>query len=119
MPDEIHIDEKNKIIEVISRGIITPKDIEHTKNELLKICNRKGINKVFSDTTRIVSVPNVMDIYGIVKDYPRNFIIAFLIKEPSEVNRQVTFAETVGNNRGFRIKTFTNKKDAKQWLMEI
>ena len=116
MPDEISINERGNIIEVISSGVLTRQDMKGTKPRFQKILAEKPINRIFIDTTRLKSVPSIVEIYEIITSLPVGFKIAILIAPSSPIIREVTFAETVGRNRGTTIKVCLDRDEAWQWL---
>ena len=119
MPDEIRINEKNNFIEVISRDTLTYEDMENTKRQIAKLHSQKGLDKIFIDTTKLISVATTTDIFRAMENCPPNIKIAILILESRKISEEIVFGETVASTRGILIRTFTDKKKAKEWLMTI
>jgi hypothetical protein len=116
MPDEICVNESNNIIEIVYAGILTRKDIESTRTKFQEILAEKSIDSIFVDITRLESTPSIFDIFEIISSIPAGLKIAMLITPSSPIIREVTFAETVGRNRGTTIKICLDRNEARQWL---
>ena len=116
MPDEICVNERDNIIEVVYAGILTRQDIESTRTKFQGILAEKSIDSIFVDMTRLESAPSIFDIFEIISSIPAGLKIAMLITPSSPIIREVTFAETVGRNRGTTIKICLDQNEARQWL---
>jgi hypothetical protein len=116
MPDEMCVNERCNIIEVVYSGVLTRQDMESTKTKSQQMLAEKWIDRVFIDMTRLESAPSIIDIFEIIASLPPGFKIAVLITPSSPIMREVNFAETVGLNRGTIIKVCLDKNEARQWL---
>lgn len=119
MPDEIRVNESDKIIEVFTSGVLTRKDMENTKEKFIQINAEKSINRVLIDTTRLEYAPSTFDIFEALATQPMGFKIAILFTPLSAITDDIYFAETVGSNRGVIIKAFSDESEARQWLGEL
>ena len=116
MPDEICVNERDNIIEVVFSGVLTRQDMESTKTMIQQILDEKAINTILIDTTGLETAPSIVDIYEIITSLPVGFKIAILIAPSSPIIDEVTFAETVGCNRGTAISVFLDQNEARRWL---
>ena len=116
MPDEIRVNENDSIIEVMSSGVLTRKDMENTKAKFLQINAEKAINKVFIDATRLEHCPDTLDIFEFFATQLLGFKIAILFTASSAITDDIFFAETVGSNRGVIVKAFSDENEARLWL---
>jgi hypothetical protein len=116
MTDEIHLNESEGIIEVVSSGTLTREDMENTKAKLERILAEKAVSRVLIDTSRLQSAPSVVDIFEVCTSYSRDFKIALLVKASSSITKDVAFAETIGVNRGQTVRVFWDQEEARRWL---
>ena len=116
MSDEIFVNERDKIIEVVSSGVLTRQDMERAKTIFQEIFSEKGIDRIFIDTTRLESAPSVFDIFEVFATLPIGFKLAILVTPSSPIINDVTFAGTVGSNRGTTVKICLDQNEARQWL---
>ena len=116
MSDEVRVNESEGIIEVVSSGVLTREDMESTKARLQRILDEKGISRVLIDTARLQSLPSTIDIIAVWSTYSRDLKIALLVTVSNPINKDIAFSETVGVNRGKRVKMFWDKEEARQWL---
>ena len=116
MSDEVRVNESEGIVEVVSSAVLTRQDMESTKDRLQRILEEKGIRRVLIDTARLRSLPHTMDIFEVCSTYSRDFKIALLVTASNPINKDLAFAETVGVNRGQRVKMFRDQEEARRWL---
>lgn len=114
--DEVYVNEKEGIIEVVSSGVITRQDMESTRDKLQRILGEKGISRVLIDTARLRSLPSTMDLFEVWETYSRDFKTALLVTASNPINKDIAFAETVGVNRGQIVKMFWDEEEARRWL---
>ena len=117
MPDEIRVNETEKIIEIVSSGSLTKQDMEKTKTMIQQIRAEKAFNRVLIDTTKVKSAPDSIDIFDAIATQARDFKIAIVVTPSNLMTEDMYFAETVGSNRGIIIKVFTDENEARQWLV--
>jgi hypothetical protein len=116
MSDELHVNESEGVVEVVPSGVLTRQDMEDTRARLQRILDEKGISRVLFDTARLQSVPGTMDIIAIWSTCSRDFKTALLVTASNPINKDIAFAETVGVNRGKRVKMFRDQEEARRWL---
>jgi hypothetical protein len=77
-----------------------------------------GCHKVLCDLTELEYTPETIDVFESAKFYTdiarSDTVVALLIK--SEQADPAVFWETVANNRGLNVKTFTDVSEAEVWL---
>jgi hypothetical protein len=116
MPDEIRVNEDRGIIEVHSYGMVSKEDIAESITKVRQILNVKQISKILVDTTKQETMPSTIDTFELFSTFSLEFKLALLIEQSQMTAEDITFAETVGVNRGVRVKIFHEKKQALQWL---
>jgi hypothetical protein len=116
MHDGIKVDERRGIIEVCSYAKSSKEDIARAINKAQQIFRDKGFNKILADTTKQDAMPNSFDIFDLFSSFPREFRTAMVLKKNQKTEKDLIFAETVGENRGVLIKIFYDRKPALQWL---
>jgi hypothetical protein len=116
MPEKIQVNEDLGIVELESSGKVTKQEMVESISQLREIFDKQGIYKVLVDATRQDKMPSTFDIYELFSTYPREIRLAVLIQLSQATADDITFGETVGVNRGVRMKTFCEKKQALKWL---
>lgn len=116
MSDEVHVNESEGIIEVVSSGVLTRQDMERTKFRLQRILDEKGVSRVLIDTARLQSLPSTFDLFEVCSTYSTHFKIALLVMASNPINNDLAFAQTVGLNRGQIVKMFWDQEEARRWL---
>ena len=116
MPDRIFVDEDIGIIVVESIGEISVDDINQSIAKIQEILNKKGISKVLVDASRQESLPSMIDSYDLFSTFPRDFMIAILVKEYQITEEELNFIETVAVNRAIRMQIFSERENALAWL---
>jgi hypothetical protein len=116
MPDKVHVNREQKLIQVQSYGVVTRDDIAESIASIREIFDSEGINKVLVDTTGQEKMPNTIDTFELFAAFPRAFRLALLIQQSQVTERDIAFAETVGFNRGVQVKIFHDKEPALRWL---
>ena len=116
MPDNIRVNEERGIIEVQSYGIVSKEDIVDSMIQARRIFDTKGFNRILVDTTKQEKMPTITDIFDLFSTFPREFRLAMLIQESQVTAEDISFTETVGVNRGVRVKIFHEKEQAMHWL---
>jgi hypothetical protein len=116
MSDEVRVNESEGIIEVVSSGVLTRQEMESTMATLQRILDEEGVSRVLIDTARLQSAPGTLDIFEFCSTSSRDFKIALLVTDSNGINKDIAFAETVGVNRGQRVKMFWDREEARRWL---
>lgn len=116
MPENIKVDDETGIIEVLSYGKVTKGDIAESIKHIYHIQEDKGFNKVFVDATGLETMPSISGIYELFSNLSREIRLAVLAHESQTTANDISFVETVGINRGVRVKIFKQKDKALQWL---
>jgi hypothetical protein len=116
MPDKIQVDEDRGIIEVESFGEVSKADIAQSISNVRQILIEKGINKILVDARKQETMPSTMGIFNLFSTFPREFRLALLAAQSQETEEDLSFAETVGMNRGVRLRIFYEKAQALRWL---
>jgi len=116
MPDTLKVDNEKEIIEIRSYGTLTKVDMEKSIEGLMELKRKHGIDKVLIDTTKLDSVPNTIEIFETMANFPHGFKVAIIIDKNKAIASDIRFGETVAMNRGKNIKVFSNNSSAINWL---
>lgn len=116
MPDKIKINEESGIVEIISFGAVSKRDIESSIAKTNQINEEIGINKVLVDTTEQDSMPNTFDIFSLFSQFPRDLRVALLANQDQPTSQEILFSETVAVNRGLTVRVFKSREEALSWL---
>jgi len=113
-------DETTRIVYVKTSGELNIKETEKIRKESYLIKEKYNANKFLLDHTEIKSGGlKIWDLYNLpqkysAEGYPRNSQLAVLVNE--SYKETFDFYETVSVNNGYKIKVFTNKNEAINWL---
>ena len=118
MPDKININEKLKFVTIFSYGKVTNDDISESIDTVAKLFHEGKINKVLVDTTKQVSVPDVVGFYDLSKKFPYGLKIALLTTKEQLSFEGLKFFETTSFNKGKDLKIFNLIEEAKNWLFD-
>ena len=116
MPDEYEIDEKKGIFEIRSYGILTKKNMEDSIEKALLAKKNIGIDKLIINTSELKSVPGTLDIFEVMANLSQQLKIALIVKKGQPTADEIQFGETVATNRGGKVKIFSSKECALEWL---
>ena len=118
MPDKIQVNEDLGIIEVESFGKVSKDDIAQSIANIREIFVEKNITRILVDTRKQETMPSTMDIFGLFSVFPREFKFALLVEQSQTTKESLSFAESVGVNRGVCMKIFDEKESALHWLIK-
>ena len=116
MPDAIRVNEDRGVIEVQSYGMVSEEDIAGSITQVRHLFHSKGMSKILVDTTQQKTMPSTIGIYELFSTFPPELRLALLTQKSQATAEDLLFAETVGMNRGVRVKIFHEKEAALQWL---
>ena len=117
MPDEIRIDEDQRIAYVRSYGDVTRADIDSSIAVILEAFTAGGVDKVLVDVTGQTSLPGSFNLYEIFSHFPRE-IRAALISSEQPTSKDIRFIETVASNRALTFQVFSDRENALSWLLQ-
>ena len=116
VPDKIQVNEDLGIIEVESFGKVSFDDISQSIANVRQIHVEKKLSKILVDTRKQEVMPDTMGIFDLFSTFPNEFTLALLVERSQATERDISFAETVGANRGVRVRMFYEIEPARQWL---
>ena len=116
MPDEVRLNRELDIIEVESFGVVTREDISGSIQQIQRIQEETGVNRLLVDTTRQKTLPDAIEIFEIFSVYPREIRTALLVDKSQATARDVEFVETVALNRGKHMQVHYDREKALRWL---
>lgn len=108
-------------IEIIHKGKLTREEVKDCKNKILNLVESNNSIFILCDLMLADFKASISDMYY----GPENFSkmkfskssrFAILLPGNHQSWREVKFLETVSINRGWRLKLFSNKETAIEWL---
>lgn len=114
MPEEVRFLEDKLYVHVHSYGVTTIDDWRRSLAAIESIYNENGTRKVIVDIRERQSDLNAMDLYDFGKELSSKFQYAIVAEKKSLKDQH--FLEIVGQNRGKRIKVFSDYDEAEAWL---
>ena len=118
MPQKINIKNDDGIIMVESSGRVSYGDFIETFNNVKKLVEKTGYNKLLDDATNEELILSTFEIFEFFSEYiPRNLKHAMLVDDRTKSKSSRMFGETVAKNRGFQVQLFENRTSAIDWLL--
>jgi len=119
---KVERDADHGFIHTIYSGIVTKDDITDSLTETLKILSGKGPQKFLSEWIDATSTLTTTEIYAIpdeweTSDINRGSVLALVIQNKPQSHQDAKFYENTCVNRGWRVRIFTNRNDAVEWLV--
>lgn len=122
MPWKASISASLQIIELSFTGIVSAAELSAAASESLNLVNSSKLPRVLTDCTKMASEGhNLFDIYDEVKNISANIAIhdikeAILIPEIPRAAEKAEFWETACFNHGLKVRLFSQRDAAMQWL---
>lgn len=122
MPVDITISETNDYILLNYSGNISNDDLLYSIKKAVELQSENEINSYLADCSNMISSHSILDIFskvqtmqnmGIRKDLKE----AIVLPLNTESADKVKFYETACLNRGYRVKIFSDKNEALNWLL--
>ena len=119
---KVELDAEHGFIHTIYSGIVTKNDIVDSLTEALKILSGKGPQKFLSEWIDAISTLTTTEIYAIpdeweTSDLNRGSVLALVIQNNPQSEQDAKFYENTCVNRGWRVRIFTKRNDAIEWLV--
>ncbi|ASC71265.1 hypothetical protein XM38_022170 [Halomicronema hongdechloris C2206] len=123
MPFTVTYNTELAIVETIFFGLVSADEAAREIVESHQLAVEKDCRLFFTDLSRAELQLSLVDVYGMPDTYEkmgweRRVRIAFIPPSGDEGRHLAEFYETVGVNRGWTVKIFSNKQQAVQWLIE-
>lgn len=115
----IEIDEKENLIYLTLKGLISLKAGIASRKELAQFVKKTGIKKVIVDQSegRVdVTISELFEFHSSHNEVLPNQIKIAIIVSKEEIADNMKFAENVAINRGIDIKVFTSVNEGIKWL---
>ncbi|MFO0957660.1 MAG: hypothetical protein U0800_09380 [Isosphaeraceae bacterium] len=117
MPEMLRVNERDRIIEVDSHGVVTGEENRRAVAELLELITQTGFHKVLADTRGQQVVPSLAHLYHFGASFPVGVKIALIVASGQPTAADVAFLDDVAYNRGTNIRLFPTREDALAWLL--
>jgi hypothetical protein len=120
MPWSARIIDPN-IVELVYADIVTPAELTAALLAAANLSRQHRTNLFFADCTDMVGGHSVTDLYFLISAYEsaglnyglKEALLLPMMQSPAE---EVKFYEIACHNRGYKVKIFTEKQDALNWL---
>ena len=122
MPWQISISTSLQIIELSFTGIVSADELSAAARESLHLVNSSKLPRVLTDCTKMAPEGHsLFDIYDEVKTISANISVrdireAILIPEIPRAVEKAAFWETACFNHGLKVRLFSQRDAAMQWL---
>jgi hypothetical protein len=120
---EVRYNFEKMIIESVLKDNVTLEDLTEEVERCATLCKEHNCAKMlsdFSNATLCVSLINAFDLPDIQekRGVERGSMIALLPPKSEKDRSLLRFYETVSFNRGWTTKSFQNREDALDWLLQ-
>jgi hypothetical protein len=117
VPEKVSIIEDRKIIKVDSFGVIKIEDLRNSMNEVTRIHQEQGLNKVFVDATRETAFPSAIPTFEFGSELAQSMVnLKIAVITSQKMKNIIRFLETVAQNRGAQLQIFDSEEEAFAWL---
>jgi len=123
MPYEITVDEPHASVEIRFHGETRHSEHIAARDELLKICRDRGIERILVDAREIEirGEPSMMEIFDfgaswVEKKQGTRVLLAGVFPRDARTRGELIFGDTVALNRGFYTRGFQDIEEARRWL---
>ena len=118
---KVEIDTDTGFIHTVYSGIVTKEDIIASMTETLKMLEGKGPQKIFTEWLDATSKLSTMEIFDIPGEWEaagayRGSVLAVVVPKDAQSLKDAKFYENTCCNRGWRVRVFTQRNDAIEWL---
>ena len=110
------------IIETCYSGVLKNSDLFDAVHETLALAQTHGRHLFLGDCTTLSGGHSMFDLYYLAKEISSNnisrtFKEAVLLSPTPTFLDKINFWETIGINRGFRVRIFHDRQKAVDWLV--
>ena len=118
---KVEVDTERGFIHSVYSGVLTKEDVLAATAETLKIAAGKGPQKFLTEWADATSTLSTSEIFGIPGEWDkakisRRSVLALVVPKDGPQWEDAVFYETVCQNRGWRVRVFTQRDDAIEWL---
>lgn len=121
MSKQVNVFKDEGLMEIIYAGEVTLGDLVEDRNLGERIYSENGVRRVLVDCLKVHFPPSTIHLYDhgtcLAKSSAMRQIKHALVV-PEEIVKDAHFLETVSNNRGVRMRHFTTRAEALEWLNE-
>lgn len=114
-PGRVELDTENRLMRVRYGPEANIADWKQSLNEVLRLSEETGINRVLVDVREQKQLANTSELFNFGSQLPRHIAFAVLCELHLEEHR---FIENVATNRGMTVKDFDSEPSALAWLRE-
>jgi hypothetical protein len=118
MPNDLLVNETQKLITIKSHGKVTPDEMGGTLKELQSIMQDKEICCVMVDTTKQDEMPSMSSLVFLIEEFPDDMKFALLLAEDQATEDDLKFLEDACAQKGKLLKCFKSENEADTWLQE-
>jgi|GEM_PF-5503901 len=121
MPEVVKILDGADIIHVVSSGLVTPEDLEASRESILRMAKGAGFRKVLVDVSRIEQLTSSLDAFSHTYAISRNDslrAVRHAVVHAGNMPELFHLLEDAAVKRGMEWKTFSQEQEALTWLNE-
>ncbi|MFA5322995.1 MAG: hypothetical protein WC373_10015 [Smithella sp.] len=118
---KVELDAEHGCIHTVYSGIVTKNDIVSSMTETLRMISGKGPQKFLSEWIDATSKLSTIDIFNIPGEWEsseanQGSVLALVVQKNAKSQKDAQFYENACVNRGWRVRIFTQRNDAIEWL---
>jgi hypothetical protein len=118
---KVEVDSEKGFIHTVYSGVVTKDDILDSMAETVKMLSGKGPQKFFTEWIDAISTLSTTEIFAIPSEWEdskmnKGSVLALVVQKDDRSQKDAKFYENICVNRGWRVRVFTQRNDAIQWL---
>ncbi len=118
---KVEYNSKLRIINLVFSGDVSGSDIREATTRTISLTHEHGINEILIDLAHMEQTGTVTEIYDLLEQYNEEDLnhasrLAIVVPILPDLEGVVQFYENVCVNRGWRVQSFLNRREAIRWL---
>lgn len=119
---KVQYNQDTEVVELINEGVFTPEDLFEEVPAAYSLGLEKGTRKFMVDgskrTQLAVSMTDYYQVMSMLREMPEIYgcTLALVLPASQTADDGMRFFETASSNIGYRVKTFTTRAEAEEWL---
>ena len=113
------------IVEVVYAGLVTSAELEEASAKRIRLQKEFNTTLVLADGSHMEHLAaGIIDVHNLPAELfkshhaNRNTRMALVLPKPKEASATVKYFETASINRGWQVRSFSNRQDALDWLLK-
>lgn len=119
MPDRIWVNDEDRIIEVVSSGVVTEGESIASVQHVVDLSAATSFRHVLVDTRQQESLPSIFAVLRFGEILPRDLAIALIIDSTQPTSELMELLRIISQSFGTCVRAFPAREPALDWLRAI